>query len=60
MEKDLVEKAEKHGRDLVMKLVGRLHRATEELKAAGMPGNESSRLNQVTWEGARERGSEGG
>jgi len=46
MEKDLVEKAEKHGRDLVMKLVGRLHRATEELKAAGMPGNESSRLNQ--------------
>ena len=46
-EKDLVEKAETHGRDTVIRLIGQLLRATEELKAAGMPPNEAIRMNQV-------------
>mmetsp|Transcript_33998 Transcript_33998/g.79191 ORF Transcript_33998/g.79191 Transcript_33998/m.79191 type:complete len:414 (+) Transcript_33998:81-1322(+) len=45
-EKEMVEDAELQGRSAVLKLLGRLHRATEELKAAGMPANEASRINQ--------------
>jgi len=33
-------------RDNILRLLGRLHRATEALKAAGMPANEASRINQ--------------
>ncbi|CAE7454948.1 unnamed protein product [Symbiodinium natans] len=45
-EKELVEEAELKGRSTVLGLLARLHKATEELKAAGMPANEASRINQ--------------
>eukprot|EP00931_Biecheleriopsis_adriatica_P007194 TRINITY_DN108502_c0_g1_i1.p1 TRINITY_DN108502_c0_g1~~TRINITY_DN108502_c0_g1_i1.p1 ORF type:complete len:390 (+),score=59.21 TRINITY_DN108502_c0_g1_i1:163-1332(+) len=45
-EKELVEAAETTGRQAVLRLLARLHKATEELKAAGMPANEASRINQ--------------
>ena len=41
--KQVVE-AECKGRQEVIRLIGRLHRATESLKAAGMPANEASRI----------------
>ncbi|CAJ1362947.1 unnamed protein product [Effrenium voratum] len=45
-EKELVEEAELKGRIVALKLLSRLHRAVEDLKAAGMPANEASRINQ--------------
>ena len=37
--------AETRGRRHVIKLIGRLHLATEALKRAGLPANEASRIN---------------
>lgn len=48
-ERDQVITAEMMGRDKVLQLLGRLHNAVEELKAAGMPGNEAARLNQYNY-----------
>eukprot|EP00435_Cladocopium_sp_Y103_P040153 s2944_g10.t2 len=45
-EKEQVEAAEMKGRNAVLKLLARLHKAVEDLKAAGMPANEASRINQ--------------
>ena len=45
-EKEQVEEAEMKGRNAVLKLLARLHKAVEDLKAAGMPANEASRINQ--------------
>ena len=44
-ELEQVIKAETRGRHYVMKLLGRLHLATEALKKAGLPANEASRIN---------------
>eukprot|EP00927_Polykrikos_kofoidii_P052672 TRINITY_DN4657_c0_g3_i1.p1 TRINITY_DN4657_c0_g3~~TRINITY_DN4657_c0_g3_i1.p1 ORF type:complete len:433 (+),score=62.38 TRINITY_DN4657_c0_g3_i1:48-1301(+) len=41
-----IERAERQGRAHVVELLTRLHRATEDLKAAGLPANEASRINQ--------------
>mmetsp|Transcript_28202 Transcript_28202/g.81102 ORF Transcript_28202/g.81102 Transcript_28202/m.81102 type:complete len:425 (+) Transcript_28202:60-1334(+) len=41
-----VEFALESGRKEILRLLGRLHRAVEDLKAAGMPANEASRINQ--------------
>jgi len=38
--------AECQGREVVLRLLGRLHGATEAMKSAGMPANEASRVNQ--------------
>jgi len=45
-EKAYVEAAEIKGRNSVMTLITRLHGAVEDLKLAGMPANEASRINQ--------------
>lgn len=34
------------GREAVIRILARLHLATEDVKAAGMPANEASRINQ--------------
>ena len=44
-----VVSAELQGRESVMRLLGRLHHATEALKAAGLPANEASRINSWTF-----------
>jgi len=41
-----VEFALDKGRTEILRLLTRLHRAVEDLKAAGMPANEASRINQ--------------
>lgn len=41
-----LEDAEQQGRQGVVVCLGRLHRAVEDMKAAGMPANEASRINQ--------------
>jgi len=41
-----IEHAVAIGRETILRLLARLHRATEDLKAAGMPANEASRINQ--------------
>mmetsp|Transcript_64110 Transcript_64110/g.198495 ORF Transcript_64110/g.198495 Transcript_64110/m.198495 type:complete len:359 (+) Transcript_64110:56-1132(+) len=45
-EKQQVESCLTSGREAVLKLLSRLQYATEDLKAAGMPANEASRINQ--------------
>lgn len=41
-----VEAAEQLGRDHILRLLSRLHWAVEDAKAAGLPPNEASRINQ--------------
>lgn len=45
-ERDQVMSSLGAGREMMLRLLGRMHHATEDLKAAGMPANEASRINQ--------------
>mmetsp|Transcript_109484 Transcript_109484/g.211984 ORF Transcript_109484/g.211984 Transcript_109484/m.211984 type:complete len:378 (-) Transcript_109484:201-1334(-) len=45
-EKEQIEAAERKGRRAVLKLILRLHGASEDLKEAGLPATEASRVNQ--------------
>jgi len=45
-EKREIDASLKQGRRACIKLLARLHSCTEDLKAAGMPANEASRINQ--------------